>query len=695
MKNITIIAFLVVIQVCFVMGCGSGEIVSSTERNKPQLKKGSSDEFDQALRNYLTSLVIQANKTNEAYDDDWSFFDLFGGGFRSESVSSASVPVGLAQIDTASEYHFSSTNLIEQGVDEADLVKTDGRYLYIASSPQYSEIYIEERSASMDVSYAPEAKPASIRIMQLTEEPGAIEIASSAFPDIVTDISGIYISQVNEEQKATQILVLAHAYNPERKRKGRFGSIHGNRTLVYAFDVTDPAAPELSWTIGVEGTYVSSRRLNNRLYLVSNTSFRLSGFDPYDASDEGRRKNTFVVENASTEDVLPQAYFNSQEAGFVSSNDCLVPVEQSYDTLYGGGVMTVLAIPYAEPDKTTSMCTLETSYEVYVSNQAMYFSIGDYYREKYSTLIHKIAFTETGLEYKASGRLNGYTGWRNSNFRLSEYGDNLRVVTTEYNEAFLPTHRLHILAVNGETGQLEQLSVLPNESRPAPIGKPEEEIYGVRFLNDFAYVVTYQTTDPLYVINLKDPTSPFIEGELELPGFSEYLHPIGDDYLLGIGLDSEELKDTALVQGVKIGLFDVSDKTNPIVVSEKVIGGRGSHTPVFYDHKALTFLASEDPEHFRFALPLQVHDESGGREAWQHEKWLYSGLGMYEINIGESSEIVAKGVIKTSSSLLANYDSSPIHQARSVIVDNNVHYVLGQKVWSSQWADAENVVASQ
>lgn len=682
-------------------GCNHVDDSVQKIRNKPQLKVGSESEFEENLRNYLTSQVIQAQKDYDHSDDGWNFFGLFG----SSSSGSSSVtldhdaPLVSAELGVAHEYQqYSTTNLVQRGVDESDLVKTDGKSLFVGVNPDYEYRYVKDVGPD-GLEYAGDFRfvdtPPVIRIMGVDETPAATESSIIKLPETITDIQGLYISQYDEQEHAKQILVVARSYPEKIVRSGRYGFYNSTDTIVYAYDVRATSAPVLQWTVGIQGDYVASRRLNDRLYLISNKFVQLTGFDPWDASTDGRRRNTRIVDNVTAEDVLPHTSLNGNDADFVVADDCLVPVEQSYSAMYGVGVMSVLAIPYAEPVKTAATCTLESSHEIYVSTRAIYFSIGDYYQEKDTTLIHKLAFTEAGLSYKASGRVDGFTGWRNTEFRMSEYNDKLRVLTTEYDDSFSPVHRIRILEEDEANSELKLIAQLPNDTQTTLIGKPDEEVYGVRFYGDYAYVVTYRTFDPLYVINLVDPAAPFVEGALELPGFSEYLHPIGDDLLLGIGRDVEESGSSISVKGIKLGLFDVSDKTSPVLLDEVIIGTGGTNSPVLSDYKALTLLSGEVEGGYRFAFPLQVYAETQDDSPRGYGSWSYSGLGMFEINQGETIVLNELGTLKTSSSKTTDYDDSDIYQARSVIIDNNVHYVLDGQVWSAPWGDVDSATEAQ
>ena len=167
-------------------------------------------------------------------------------------------------------------------------------------------------------------------------------------------------------------------------------------------------------------------------------------------------------------------------------------------------------------------------------------------------------------------------------------------------------HQLTVLqeSSTSDRKRLEAVARLPNLDHPQPIGKPGEQIYAARYLGSRAYIVTFKKVDPLYVIDLHDQEAPVIAGELNMPGYSSYIHPIGDDLVLGIGKDAvpSESGDFAWYQGLKLALFDVSDMTAPQEVSTVVIGDRGTTSSLLYDFHALAYLAGNNGEPDRLAL---------------------------------------------------------------------------------------------
>ena len=191
------------------------------------------------------------------------------------------------------------------------------------------------------------------------------------------------------------------------------------------------------------------------------------------------------------------------------------------------------------------------------------------------TLIHQFSLDDgTGATYVASGEVEGRLL---NQFAMSEYNGDLRVATTTDNWGNFGDQSestVYVLRPNGT--DLEQISSISG------LGKGEQ-IYSVRFIDDVGYVVTFRQVDPLYVLDLSDPANPVLDGELKIPGYSAYLHPVGDGLLLGVGQDAT---DEGRTTGTQLSLFDVSDPANPQRISTLPIGGQSE---VEWDHRAFLF----------------------------------------------------------------------------------------------------------
>ena len=167
-----------------------------------------------------------------------------------------------------------------------------------------------------------------------------------------------------------------------------------------------------------------------------------------------------------------------------------------------------------------------------------------------------------------------------------------------------------------------------------------ESIYAVRFIGTRAYMVTFQSIDPLFVIDLSSPRSPKVLGELSIPGYSNYLQPYDATHLIGFGneVDASIDKDKVhtpgavyytAVQGLKLALFDVSDVTHPVEMAKTVIGDRGSTSPLLTDHHALLF----EKDTGLLAFPVLVYQNTPGQAADQQGRPVFQGAYVYNVSL--------------------------------------------------------------
>ena len=270
--------------------------------------------------------------------------------------------------------------------------------------------------------------------------------------------------------------------------------------------------------------------------------------------------------------------------------------------------------------------------ELYASAKGLFISENDYYSESYhayqqTTKIYRFEYTDTGVNYKCMGKVAGYI---NDQFSMSYDGEYFRIATTVnktvtydengnavevqlWDEDGWRNKELDNVAVSNVT--MNNLYILNNNMQI--VGKVEdlakgETIQSVRFVGNMAYVVTFRQTDPLFVIDLTDPKKPTVKGELKIPGFSEYLHPIADGLLVGVGYDGTENGTNG---DCKVSLFDVSNPYEPKETSVvRVTNGDGSvYNSIGMNHKLYIKLSENE-----FAVPFNVrwfvHSEEKGRE---------------------------------------------------------------------------------
>lgn len=626
-----------------------------------------------------------------------------GGGFVPATVADAAAPA-----DAADGEAFSTTNVQEAGVDEADTVKFDGTHLYVAEQPTVYygwgmavPLAADPVLRAADVQEAPEADHAHIRVLETaTDPPGAREVGTIFLDEPGQRIAGMYLAP-GDGADTDDLLVAVGEGRPEIVPWTLWmdpWAWRNGRTTVSAFDVARPEAAAPLWRLAFEGDLVASRMVDGVLYLVTRQSPYLADLARWPATEEEAEANRRAVEDAPLADLLPKVSRDgAAPLPLVRPEGCFLPEttgeRDGYPTL-----IAVTALDVRDPEGATTVCMGGMTHGLYASTSALYLA-GSTGRE---TVVHKFALDPDGPRYRGSGTVPGDLGWRNPSYRMGERDGVLRLVTTRRDvtvEGWLQ-HRLTLLTeAEGDLKALVEVAHLPTEAKPEPIGKPGEDVYAVRFADDRGYVVTYRRIDPLYVLDLADSDAPKVAGSLEVPGFSEYLHPVGSGLLLGIGHDAPaDPEAPALPQGIRVGLFDVSDPAAPKALAHEIIGERGTYSTVTYDPHALAFLAGTGgPD--RLAIPVEVHGDAGGgssESAFTYHPWDHTGLYLFEIDGGAGGAALRRAgavVVErpTEDKPWPNYSDAD----RAVIQGPAVHYVHAGDVWSAAWTVPEAPVGPQ
>ncbi len=491
-------------------------------------------------------------------------------------------------------------------------------------------------------------------------------------------------------------------------------------TTVYFADVSNPTAPALTKTLTFQGGLVDSRVVDNTLYLMTR-------YYPPSVYTDGR--DTAI--DANTTGVVP-GYRVDGQADYTAMvvDGCYV---ENVDSPRSGAMIAVIAVDLADPEHPQqTTCFVGEANTLYSSTNALYLAAEDYQYEvmpltemasgtsyEQRTLVHKFAFDGLDVRYRGTGVVPGYLADnpKEASFRFSEAGDRLRVVTeipqpfdwfepwpvfAEDDAAAIVTTEaagspvlVTILQDNGAGNDLEVIASLPNETRPEVIGLRGENLYASRFIGDYLYLVTFRTIDPLYVIDLTDPFDPKISGALKIEGFSDYLHPVADNLLLGIGKDAYPDENGhgesrgAWYQGLQIALFDVSDPANPMLWNDDrlIVGKRGTEAAVLHDHLAFAGMATENG--YRFAFGVQLFDASNDpfnpREPWQYAGFTHHGLHRFEIDLG-SRTITELPPLVTTEREWGGEISVSTWDDRALLIGESVHFYHDGLFWSQDWA---------
>ena len=473
------------------------------------------------------------------------------------------------------------TNVQEPGIDEPDIVKADGQRVFAIANGKLRAIDVTG------------AAPVELGAIDLAELPGN---AAHGY-DHQLLLAG------------DRLLLITQTDNAPSGGGGGDGiasdiAYYGSpRTVLSEIDVSDPAAMSVLRTMRLEGGYVDARMAGATARLV------ISTFPEYPFSDspiaagvdgvpaEGRVK--------SARKLIPNTVLRDEVTGQVERQRMIGCRALRRPKAFSGlEMLSVLTFDLGQGLEPTDVDTIMTQGDtVYGSADSLYVATqrwvaADATEEQVSgvnTEIHKFALgSEDETEYVASGAVPGFML---SQWALSEQDGFLRVASTRESPEFDFGERESFVTVLGEEGdKLEEVGSVGGLGRG-------ESIYAVRFIGDVGYVVTFRQVDPLYTVDLSDPTDPKVVGELKVPGYSAYLHPAGEGLLLGVGQDATEQGRT---QGTQVSLFDVNDLSAPSAL-DQVGFGQGSYSEVEYDHHAFLLY----PPTGLAVIPLQDYGVNG------------------------------------------------------------------------------------
>ncbi len=671
--------------------CGGGGNSSSTDTVTPPVRAAgmlsqadSADTLEQAVKRGLKN-AFDINNTPLALDVER------GAPLNAVELASSDADAG----------GFTSTYTLEAGVGEADILKYDGNVMYTLRRADSSDDEIPFGRISVQLS-------------QIDPDTAGAEPLSSILLDGDLGVEGMYLPEPG------QLVVL--------QSSGFYGTCglswfvpsywQNQRTRVSLYDTTNPTEPQLQSTIELDGAYTASRQVNGLLYLVSRYTPYVPDMPPhYTASNAELSDAQSRIDEVALQDLLPKVRRDGQLDELLAPTDCYIPTNSEL-TPDSASITTISVIPFNAPESMRSRCYTGEAYGMYMSTQALYLTAQRYEYDETSSadfsIIHKFDLEGNSVAYRGSTEIPGTLGHGEQlDFRLSEYNGLLRVITSEYDYSgggpITPfsddsvdagadsiDHRITILRESETAVALDTVATLPNESRPAEIGKPDERLYGVRFFAERAYMVTFEQIDPLYVIDLSNPEDPRIAGELEVPGVADFLHPVSEQLLLTLGRDVELVNNDgnefALMQGLKLELFDVADISNPRSISRISLGDRGSWSDALHTRHAFTFQANYlgDNSNARFAIPADLYQDgdAGDNPLIWNQQWQSSGLHLFEIDSPQSTSatLVSVGQLLTETVDSGQRTGNGFGR-RSVFHDDAVYYYSGNSLWSSFWSD--------
>lgn len=539
--------------------------------------------------------------------------------FKEESSNSMADQSGSGGGD-----HSTTNNQVE-GIEEGDITVTDGKYIYTLA---------ENRIVIID------AKALKV-VKRLTLN------------------KNVYPSNLMLHNKT--LIVSYTDYIQTLKEPYYDGK---SVTKVAFYDVQDAENPKLVREVGQDGDMTNIRKSGNYLYVVSS-----------------RTPNYWAIPEVPEMELRPSTYDAGKEQ--VLPFDKIRMLPESNQPNY----LIVSAIDVSEPAtaKWTTESFLGNSGQLYMSENAIYIASMNYGWLPFvrttvvdgatdislpvqdpQTNLYKIKIDKTTISLAAEGKV---TGSVLNQFSMDEHNGYFRIATTEGSAWGAERSSKNHLFIFDD--QLKQVGAVNDLAKG-------ERIYSARFMGDKAYLVTFRETDPLFVIDTKNPTAPKVLGELKIPGFSNYLHPIGENHLLGIGYDTEvrmqegSKEPIVLTGGMKLSLFNITDFHNPKEQQAVIIGGRGTNSIVQYDHKALF----RDPRNNYFGFPISIYEATEDEDRLKYEG---TGAHIYKVT-ASGIELAAELMEKARPG--EQYEDSYNTVQRILYVENQLFAVSRTKITS-------------
>lgn len=485
----------------------------------------------------------------------------------------------------ASGAEYSDTNVREEGVGEGDIVKTDGKNIYIVSGAQIHIVGTDK--AEME------------HLAQIEVEEGG-------------DLSEVYAQD--------GALVVVYTKTEYNDGETGYDGYYRQYTCADIYDVSSPEDPEKIGAISQSGYFNTMRIRDGYVYILS----------------------SFYADSAAARDDQA-AYIPEVQGKLIAADSIYMPQSRM-----GSSYTVISSFALDDPEgRTDSKAVFGNTGICYVSTENIYVTEAIYGESDSSvsqTSIRKVAYGDGKLEGVGQTKVEGIL---NDSFSIDEYEGNLRLVATitetkEQNDGSTSifgqeqteSNSLYVLDED-----LEMIGEIPDLAE-------DESVYSARFMGDTGYFVTFRQVDPLFSVDLSDPENPKILGELKIPGFSDYLHPYGDGLLLGIGMDVDESGTTT--EGAKLSMFDISDPSDVKEMHKYVLEGMYStdvydYRSVFVDVEKNLFGFSAYGDSQRYYI-FSYDEDDGFQMEFERVLGTYGGTrGMY---IGELFYLVSGNTVE-------------------------------------------------
>lgn len=482
---------------------------------------------------------------------------------------------------------YSTTNLQMEGVDESDIAKIDGSYIYTVEDKYIVITDIRDGKLEEVTRFLPKDCGAADRVMEIYVDGDQLILVVQGYETSLDGNSKAGADKENKDEENSD-----ETYSDEETAASEDSAfwyeMNGKSiTQIQVYSIVDRKNPEFEGRLIQDGYYNTSRKIGDVVYLFTqyNMTSDVTSYVEKKHGVEDLKEGNGV--SSLAEAVIPKV--NGEK---VAASEIYLP-ESS-----GESGILVSSLDVNKPDKVLDSKLVISGYaQTYISKDALYL-----YEEDYDgamiTNIAKFALDEGRISGVAAAAVSGYV---RDTFAINASDGYLRVLTTDYSTED-EVNALYILDENMKlTGQLTGIA-------------PGEEIYAARFMGNTGYFVTYRNTDPLFTVDLSEPAKPEIIGELKVTGFSEYLHFWDDTHLLGIGYESDE--NTGNIENIKLSMFNIE---NPGEVTEeaKLVLKDVDYSEALYDYKSV--IISKDKN----LIGLVCEDYSGSRTKQTYQIYSY------------------------------------------------------------------------
>lgn len=524
--TVAALSAMILVGLIFVLGSAPGVITNPPVN--PQLTALNHFTSYNELRDYIAANSQGSTTAFRGGPLDQNFFAAESGPIPAPTAAPSSIGG-----DSSSTKVYSTTNIQVTGVDEADIVKTDGEYIFVSSNDYMTGQHY---------------------VFIVKADAGDPRVIAKITLENNTYLAGMFLSQDSSKLVVIGSQYQMFAYDVVRPDLAMIYPYYSDvKTFIAVYDVSDKVHPVLDRNLTLSGSYFNSRMIGNYVYAVVSQS-------------------AYVLENAVT---LPKVYTNEGVSD--------VPADTIYyaDTTPGSFTFTSF-IGFNVLDSSEKLANMTVlmggASTMYVSLDNIYVTYQNYGAQGDYTSIHRIHFDKNVLTPAAEGNVPGYVL---NQYSMDENGEYFRLATTSQSDT--SHNNVYVLNMNMTTvGKVEGLA-------------KDERIYSVRFMGDKAYIVTFRQVDPFFIIDLSSPFNPKVAGQLKIPGYSSYLHPLDEDHVIGLGMENST---------VKLSLFDVTNVNAPTEVAKYLVEGDYSYSDAMYEPKAFLF----DKEKELLVIPVSITD---------------------------------------------------------------------------------------